>query len=145
MRAVADEGPLPLREGIAHLHALDQNPMAFLALVDRQDVVRPGVARLLHPRPHRWPLLSLEVHEALLERHLEAVDGERSFDFVGVSPLDPVAQVRGQVPVRVHGDLDLADRKAGDSREHVRPAKRHAPGVIARLVERRCGGEAICV
>ena len=50
MRTIDDEGPFAFGKGVAHLDPLHEDPMAFFTLVDREDVVGPGIPRFLHQK-----------------------------------------------------------------------------------------------
>src|SRR5262245_41718817 len=137
MWAVAHEGPFPFRVGVAHLDALDQDPMPLLALVDRQNVVRPGVARPLHPAPDRGALLARKAHEALLQLHGVAEGGARGLALFGIGAADHGLPVRANLPQAADLGLDPAHREPGERRDHVGTAESYPAGVVADLVETR--------
>src|SRR5690606_37548490 len=137
--AVAHECPFSFRKGVAHLDAFDEDPMAFLALVDRQDVVRPGIARLLHPLPDRRALLARAAHEAFLQHHTVAKTGKRGLDLVGIGAADDGAAMRREIAAGADDILDLADGVAGYRRQHVRAAECDPSRIVVDVVETRRG------
>src|SRR5690606_6127475 len=146
VRAVADEGPFAFRVRVAHLHALDQDPVSLLSFVDGEDVVGPRIARFLHPGPHSRPFLARQVRERSYWNHPIAESGEHACDLVGTCALDHRPAALGQLAVAADLLLDLADRIAGDRGQDVRAAESDASRVVPGLIETRgaaCGSTPV--
>src|SRR5262245_50942411 len=109
--------------------------MALLALVDGKDVMRPGVARLLHPAPQRGPLLARAIEEARDELHAIAEVGQGGRHFLGVRAFDHPWPSIGSTADTADFVFDPADRVPRNGAEHDRTAKGDASGIVDGLIE----------